>query len=219
MLRNLFIYILSFAFFLSSCKDCKTTECHGNTLDLNASVSDSFQVDPEQSLVYWSGASPSGPHNGLVKMAGGELYFQGDMLISGEIRVDMRTIENLDIQEEVDRKDLESHLKDVDFFNVDTFPMSVFRITSAETSGNTLYNLKVNGSLNIKGISQNISVNGNIQKTEQRVFVSIPEFNIDRTQYNIMYQSKKILPSIKDGFIDDDISLSIKLSGIRISVN
>lgn len=219
MLRNLILYIFSGSLFFSSCKDCKNTEIQGDTVDLNASVSDSFQVDPEQSLVYWSGASPSGPHNGLVKMAGGELYFQGDMLVSGEIRVDMRTIENLDIQEEVDRKDLESHLKDADFFNVDTFPMATFRITSAETSGDTLNNLKVNGSLIIKGISQNISVNGNIQKTEQRVFVSIPEFTIDRTQYNIMYQSKKILPSIKDGFIDDEISLSIKLSGIRMSVN
>lgn len=219
MIRILITCIFLGTFFLYSCRDSKNAKCLQNTPGQEESVSDSFQVDPEQSLVYWSGSSPSGPHNGLVKMAGGELYFQGDLLISGEIRVDMRTIENLDIQEEVDRKDLEDHLKDADFFNVDTFPVAVFRILSAETSGDTLNNLTVNGSMTIKGITQDLNIRGNIQKTEQRVFVSIPEFAIDRTQYNIMYQSKKILPSIKDGFIDDEISLSIKLSGIRMTVN
>ncbi|MBK8954109.1 MAG: YceI family protein [Saprospiraceae bacterium] len=212
-------YLLLGFIILYSCKQAPKDKLQTSGSAMNAAVSDSFAIDPEQSLVYWSGSSPSGPHNGFVKLAGGELFFNGDMLVSGELRVDMRSIQNLDIQEEVDRKDLEDHLKDADFFNVDTFPVAVFRILSAQVTNDTLNNLIVKGTLVIKGVSQELEVTGSIQKTEQRVFVSIPEFNIDRTQYNIMYQSKKILPSIKDGFINDEISLSIKLSGIRNSVN
>lgn len=176
---------------------------------------DSFRIEIDQSLIYWSGSSPSGSHNGLVKLAGGELYFKEDILIGGEIRIDMRSIENLDIEDSSDRKDLEDHLREVDFFNIDTFPVAKFFVKGSNPTSDTLNNIVVQGEIEIKGIRKSMVVTGNVQKTENRTFVSIPEFTIDRTDFNIMYQSKKILPSIKDGFINDDIALSINLMGIR----
>ena len=211
---QLILFAITIAGALACKQKCANTELSPSMVD-GGMITDSFTIELDQSLVYWSGSSPSGSHNGLIKMAGGELYFKGDQINGGEVRVDMRSIENLDIQEETDRKDLEDHLRDADFFNVDTFPVARFIVLGSEARADSMNNVSIRGELEIKGIRKPLIVEGNLQKSELRTFVSIPEFTIDRTDFNIMYQSKKILPSIKDGFIHDDITISIKLTGMQ----
>jgi len=211
---QLILFAIMIAGALACKQKCANAELSPSMLD-GGMITDSFTIELDQSLVYWSGSSPSGSHNGLIKMAGGELYFKGDQITGGEVRVDMRSIENLDIQEETDRKDLEDHLRDADFFNVDTFPVARFIVLRSEARADSMNNVSLQGELEIKGIRKPLVVEGNLQKSELRTFVSIPEFTIDRTDFNIMYQSKKILPSIKDGFIHDDITISIKLTGMQ----
>ena len=126
-----------------ACKQkCANTELSPPMLD-GGMITDSFTIELDQSLVYWSGSSPSGSHNGLIKIAGGELYFKGDQITGGEVRVDMRSIENLDIEEVTDRKDLEDHLRDADFFNVDTFPVARFIVLGSEARADSLNNVSI----------------------------------------------------------------------------
>ncbi len=179
------------------------------------SAEEIFSVDSMQSLIYWFGSSPAGSHNGLIKISKGTLQFTNKNLVSGEIHADMRTIKNLDIQDAADRKDLEDHLVGEDFFNAAAFPYSVFKITHVENVSDSLFNVFVTGELTVRNATHPLKIKGTLTRSNDRVMISVPEFKIDRTEYGIMYQSKKILASLKDGFINDEIALSIKMTALK----
>lgn len=203
----------------ASCKNSNenaSAEQAKQEAEANTSSDEIFAVDSTQSLVYWFGSSPTGSHNGLLKLSKGTLHFSNGMLVSGEIYADMQNLKNLDIQDPGDRKDLEDHLKGEDFFNSNSFPYSVFKITRVEHLTDSSFNLLITGTLTVRNTSHELQVKGSLSRSNDQLMISIPEFKIDRTEYGIMYQSKKILASLKDGFIADEISLTMKITAVKM---
>ncbi|MBK9726774.1 MAG: YceI family protein [Saprospiraceae bacterium] len=172
---------------------------------------DSFYIDPTQSIIYWQGSSPSGAHNGSIKIKSGKLYSKDKILKAGIVLADMNSLKNLDLEDSLDRLDLEKHLKDADFFQTDSFPEARFSLSSITMIQDTTYNAIVHGYLTVKDVMKPLQLKCKIDHAEDAILISVPEFSLDRTQYNIMYQSKKILASLKNGFIGDEINLSMKV--------
>lgn len=218
MFRNCVVFQIACALFLlSACKQNAggpiTQSQESGTLQTST---DSFQIDTAQSIIYWMGKSPSGAHNGRLNFKSGILFGGNLQIQSAELLIDMNTIRNLDIEDASDRNKLDEHLKNEDFFNVAQFPEAKLKVDKINEIKDSVNNAMISGILTIKGVSNEIVVKGKIDYSNEGVLITIPEFLIDRTNYNIMYSSKKILASLKDGFIYDEIALSVKIVAKKI---
>ncbi|MEI2694983.1 MAG: YceI family protein [Saprospiraceae bacterium] len=218
MFRIHVVFQLTCIFFLlSACKqNTSVTNPQSNEQGTLLTSSDSFQIDTAQSIIYWMGKSPSGAHNGRLNFKSGILFGGNLQIQSADLLIDMNTIRNLDIEDASDRNKLDEHLKNEDFFNVTQFPDAKLKVDKINEIKDSVNNAMISGTLTIKGVSNPIVVNGKIDYSNDGVLITIPEFLIDRTNYNIMYSSKKILATLKDGFIHDEIALSVKIVAKKI---
>ena len=76
---------------------------------------------------------------------------------------------------------MNNHLKNADFFNVDTFPTAKLVIKGYDGKN-------VQGSLSIKDITKSISFPATINISEN-TFEGSADFTINRTDYGIVYGS------------------------------
>ena len=113
-----------------------------------------MSVNSEESKVVWLGKKVTGEHSGEIKMAYGDLQFDGEVLKGGSFEIDMTSITNTDIENEEYNKKLVGHLKSDDFFGVENHPKASFVIKTAEHKKAGKYH--VTGDLTIKGITKSI---------------------------------------------------------------
>ncbi|MEP7269037.1 MAG: YceI family protein [Saprospiraceae bacterium] len=166
----------------------------------------SFKVNPADSKVEWFATKITGAHNGTVAVKSGILDFDGEKLTAGKIEMDMTTIAVTDLQGEWGQK-LLGHLKSDDFFSVEKNPNALLVISTAQwTSANT-YNMT--GNLTIKGITKPITFTSIINKAAG---TATAEIKVDRTEYNIKYNSGKFFPSIGDKMVNDIFTLKVALA-------
>lgn len=161
------------------------------------------KVDATKSSVNWLAKKITGQHNGTVNLKDGALVFKGNKLVGGTFTVDMTSLTATDLTGEYLGK-LNGHLKSEDFFSTTKFPTStlVFKTISAKDKDN----YTVTADLTIKGITKpvtfNIAVNGDTAATT---------FKIDRTKYDIKYNSASIFSAIGDKAINDEFELTVSL--------
>jgi len=171
-----------------------------------------YQVVPSESTVHWTGAKPTGEHNGTVNVQSGVLNVDENTIVGGSFIMDMTSIKVEDIEDPEMNQKLEGHLKSADFFHVDTFNTASFEITKVETlANNPDYTHKISGNLSIKDIVKNISFMAKVEITPEMVEAHTERFIIDRTNWNVNYQSKTVFNNLQDQFIHDDIALEVKL--------
>jgi polyisoprenoid-binding protein YceI len=160
-------------------------------------------INTTTSTIEWVGKKVTGQHNGTVKLKDGALIFKGKKLKGGIFTVDMTSLTATDLSGEYLGK-LNGHLKADDFFGTDKFPTAklVFKKIGAKSAN--VYT--VTADLTIKGITKpvtfDITVNGNTATTA---------FNVDRTKYDIKYNSKSFFESIGDKAIYDEFELKVAL--------
>ena len=128
---------------------------------------------------------------------------KGTKLVGGTFTVDMTSLTATDLTGEYQQK-LNGHLKADDFFGTDKFPTSTLVIKKIGSKAKNVY--AVTADLTIKGITKPVSfdlaVNGNTATTT---------FKVDRTKYNIQYNSASIFSAIGDKAIDDEFELAVAL--------
>jgi polyisoprenoid-binding protein YceI len=176
----------------------------------------SIKLNKEESKIIWIGKKPTGEHTGYVKLLDGELKVNKNEVTGGSFIIDMNSITDVDLKDEGSNKKLVTHLKSSDFFDVEKFPTSKFVITNVEIQKNTSSGPlktthRVEGDLTIKGITKKVSFDASINLLNGKFAASTPEFTINRTEWNVNYQSKSVMAGLKDQFIYDDITLSIEL--------
>jgi polyisoprenoid-binding protein YceI len=169
--------------------------------------------------IRWSCASPGKVHNGSIRVADGELYFDKGFT-GGKFTIDMNTINVLDL-EGSKKKDLEDHLKGTgkdgasDFFNVTKFPTATFDIIEvAGSSAERNTNSTVSGNLTILGVTKLISFGANISYSPEQITISTNPFTINRTDWGIKYGSKTYMQDLKDNFIDDYITIQMSILAV-----
>jgi polyisoprenoid-binding protein YceI len=161
------------------------------------------KINTAASSINWLSKKVTGQHEGTVNFKDGALVFKGKKLVGGTFTVDMNSLTATDLTGEYLGK-LNGHLKADDFFGTDKFPTSTLVFKKIKTKAKDNYT--VTADLTIKGITKpvtfDIAVNGKTATTK---------FNVDRTKYDIKYNSASIFSAIGDKAIDDEFALTVAL--------
>lgn len=174
------------------------------TLFLNSKAQNVvYIVDVKQSIVKWKGYSGVGSYApvGTIKIKNGNINCISHSIKNGTVLIDMATIEN-------ENKDLENHLKNEDFFDCKKYPTANFQLT--DIKGNS-----ANGKLTIKGITKEIEfpINYNIKNGKLTARASL---KIDRTLFNIKYNSASYFQDLGNYAIKNEFDLEITLVATKI---
>lgn len=160
-------------------------------------------INTTTSIVEWVGKKVTGQHNGTVNFKDGALVFKGNKLKGGTFTVDMTSLTCTDLSGEYQGK-LNGHLKADDFFGTDKFPTAKLVFKKIGTKSANVYN--VTADLTIKGITKPVVFDLTVKEN-----TATTAFNVDRTKYDIRYNSKSFFESIGDKAIYDDFELKVAL--------
>lgn len=174
-----------------------------------------FTVNAQESTVGWYGEKVTGKnHNGTVDVKSGSISVNHGTLEGGEFVIDMNTIKDLDMQGEYADK-LVGHLKADDFFGVEKYPTSSFKITKVEATqtdgavqGQTKYN--VTGDLKVRDKVQSITFPATLIQTGNNLSV-VASFEFDRSKHDVKYGSGSFFDGLGDNLIKDMIKIDVKL--------
>lgn len=208
-MKKISILFSAAALILASCagnpegKKADTTEATETSETTGAEL----QVDTAQSEVRWEGTKVTGSHHGIVKINGGKLFIQNDTLSGGAFTINVKSIEDKDLEGEFKGK-LEGHLKSADFFDVEKFPEASFAITKVTPEGPNKLNIA--GNLTIRGISKNITFTTDVTESTANKFDGKADFNIAREDWGLTYAGKA------DDLISKEINFKIHLVAGKI---
>lgn len=211
------ILVLAAGVFLAACGESKKTAEKTQEVANAGTEAVTYTVDPAASQVEWAGAKLADTkHNGTVQLTSGSLAFEGGNLTAGNFVIDMSTIADADLTEEMGQSKLVGHLKSADFFMVDSFPTAMFEITGVEkleegAEGTHM----VKGNLTIKGQTHGISFPATISQTETGASASA-SFEINRNEWGIVWggsqePNQDIIDNLKNNLIQDMISFKVNL--------
>ena len=150
-------------------------------------------------------------HDGTINFQSGYVLMAEQSITKGEFVIGMNTLFSLDEENGKDLEGLSQHLKSDDFFSVDRFPQAFFAIISVNPTASATNQFDVDGLLTIKGIIKLITFPAVIEISKDQLHVKA-EFIIDRTMWNITYQSKNFLNDIKDTAIADEVRIKLDLT-------
>jgi polyisoprenoid-binding protein YceI len=168
----------------------------------------SYAVDAKQSKLVWHAKKVTGEHSGTAPIKQGSLILNDGKLTGGNFEISLKDLVVTDITDPEYNAKLVGHLKNDDFFAVDKHPVAKLQIVSATPSGANKYDVK--GKLTIKGITNDITFPAEVTSNGKAV-TGKAKIAIDRTKYDIKYNSKSIFTSIGDKAIDDVFHLDVSL--------
>ena len=211
----LFPALAAGALFLS-CKDTPTPKYDTP----GAPVADTVRIAPipaegadtfgiTEGVVYWQGKKSIGmPHNGTIKVSGGKLLVNQGRLLNGRVTLDMRSIAVTNLNDGGEKADLESHLKDKDFFEVAKYPEAQFVLTEIMPSTLPEFNWVLRGDLTIKGKTHPVNVPVILTISDDKLEARSATFIINRTKWGLNFRSGS-LGTAKDKIIEDVVPLSL----------
>lgn len=206
-----YLIVLSILLFAASCSNNPKNKIEGiDSQAIASGTGEELVVDTKASSIHWVGTKPGGSHRGTIGITEGNLVINGTEVASGSFTIDMNSIVDEDLTDIKMNEMLVNHLKSVDFFDVEKYPVSTFVITKVEAEpGNDFVTHQVSGNLKIRDVEKNITFGATIVKDgDTYKAVSLP-FTIDRVQWHVQYGSKSVFDDLKDKFIDDNIELQI----------
>ncbi len=171
-----------------------------------------YRIDAEKSVVEWSGRNINNRHHGRISIIEGEVILENDRPISGRFVLDMKTITNLDLQDENWREMLLRHLKSEDFFDVNRYPTATFELHGAAaiaecTPGTP--NMEIAGSLTVKGTSHSLCFPAIVATQEDGSLKAQATLNFDRTLWNVCYGSGKFYEQLGIHLVNDFVSVDL----------
>jgi len=212
------------ALFLStavSCKNDSTAEEAEVTEPVEAAPvtneAKSYMVDAAASKIEWGGSKPTGKHTGTIAISEGEVFVKDTMLASGKFTIDMKSITVTDLKPGDGKEDLEAHLKGLKegsadhFFNTTKYPTGTFEITGVAKEGDKTM---IEGNLTLKEIIKNIKFPATVTVTDNLVLIDSETFKINRTLWNVNYNSRNVFENLGNDYIDDDIELKVSVKAV-----
>lgn len=165
-----------------------------------------YSVDVEASSVQWTAyhLAKSYSHTGFVQIKSGVLNIKDDLLMAGEIFMDMTTITVSDIEDPKSNEKLTNHLKSKDFFDVANHPEASLLIKSAQTTATDSF--QVMADITIRGITKPIAFVA--KRDEEGTYAA--SFRVKRTDHEVLYGW-----SLENVLIDGEFLLDIKLAIVQ----
>ncbi len=180
-----------------------------------------FALQPEESMLEWTGRNANGRHVGAAQVVHGRLNIL-DGAMDGRFEVDMSTIENKDlVGDEALRQTLHAHLASDDFFFTQLFPKAEYMLDSAVMTDGAAPgspNYEWHGKLQLRGVTRPLSFPTTIRPapgdSEMGVGpgVSIEaHFDLDRTQWGAVYGSGRLFRHLSWHLVYDLVSFQMRL--------
>lgn len=170
---------------------------------VNVGAQNKLTADTIKTTLLWTGEKVTGQHTGTINLKSGWLNWQDNKIVSGEFIIDMKSIKDTE-----KNKTLEAHLKSVEFFGIEKFPVAKLVL-----SGSTAFDkgmATVSGTLIIKEISNPVEFKAVMQKKDEGVWF-FAYIDVDRTKYNIRYGSGTFFDNLGDKTIYDNFKLKVNL--------
>ncbi len=167
-------------------------------------------VDTNESIITWTGSNlfKFNKHSGTVKISKGSIEMAGLEIKGGEFVIDMNSIVNTDGKY---NEMLVNHLKGDDFFSVETYPNANLSIIKAIRQIDGTYD--VFADLTIKNIKNPIRFTAAVTP-KGRTFELTTKFIIDRTLWNVLYNTKGMFSKFKEDAISDAIEFDVNVTFI-----
>lgn len=186
-----------------------------NPLHTGSSDGTAYKLDSKNSRINWKGTKPGGEHYGYIDVVKGSIETDGKVITGGKFTIDMNSIVNEDLTNESFNKRLVGHLLSEDFFHTEAHPEAYFEITSVKSQRSAkdgfTANYMITGDLTIRGIKKEISFPANINMESGKVTAKTGEIVLDRTEWNVNFQSRKIFANLADSFIHDEMIVTLDL--------
>ena len=217
---NLFI-VLTMVVVFHSCQSAPDApkadakEAKEATAPAATATSEGLEIDTQQSSITFIGTKPVGQHTGVIPITKGNLNVQNAAITGGQFEMDLTNLLITDLEGEMQQK-LTGHLQSDDFFDVANHPTASFEITgvkphnpdpNAENKEAARATHMVSGNLTLKGVEKNISFPA-VLKIEAEGVKGMANFNIDRTQWGLVYGNDQ---SLGDRFIRPEVNIQLKI--------
>ena len=174
-----------------------------------------YKIDPAQTKAEWVGYKIASEHRGLVPVKEGSLQVKDGVITNGTVTMDMDKLSVTDIQGEMAGK-LAGHLKHEDFFATDKHPEAKLTIKSSKK---TAKGLEITGDLTIRGKTHPVTFTATDVKETATNFTAKSVIKVDRTLYNVQYNSGKGLAdlgkSLGDKLIKDVFDINVTLTATK----
>ncbi len=171
-------------------------------------------IDSAASTINWTGGKEfvNDKHSGTVALSNGFLTVDGDKIIGGEFTVDMNSIKNTDVTDPAMNGKLVGHLKSPDFFDVANHKDAKFVITKVTAKSATEQIFE--GNATIRGKTVAVKIPATVKK-EGAAMMASGKLELDRTKFDVKYNSKSFVPdlvkSAKDKVIKNNIDLEFNI--------
>lgn len=218
------IALAGISLLLASCGEKKSeTVAAGQEQSVAEKQGAVFAVDTAASKVNWKAFHKGGmaPRWGTLAITSGELSADNGQLTSGEFVIDMKSIKvDPASVTEKDKKytDLEGHLKNEDFFNVEKFPTADFKITKVEdlaSAGADAVagaNKTVSGNLTLLGKTMNVTFPAKVDVVDKAANVAA-KFTVNRADWGIKFGTSEADPA--EWMISKDIEIAIDVKAAQ----
>ena len=210
------------ALLFTACNDKKETVTAEQ--EVAAKTGEVYNVDLAASKVDWKAFHKGGfaPRWGILNLKSGEITVENDAVTSGEFVIDMTTLKvDPASVTEADKKpaDLEAHLKNADFFDVEKQPTSDFKITAVADLAGELpkdavagANKTISGNLTLLGKTLNVSFPAKVTVAEGKASIEA-KFTVNRADWGIKFGTDETDPA--EWMISKDIEIGINVTASK----
>ena len=210
------------ALMFTACNDKKETV--KDAQEVAAKTGDAYNVDLATSKVDWKAFHKGGfaPRWGTLKLKSGEITVENNAVTSGDFVIDMTTLKvDPASVTEADKKpaDLEAHLKNADFFDVEKQPTSDFKITAVADLAGELpkdavagANKTISGNLTLLGKALNVSFPAKVTVAEGKASIEA-KFTVNRADWGIKFGTDETDPA--EWMISKDIEIGINVTASK----
>ena len=175
-----------------------------------------YRVDTDQSSIEWTGRNANTRHFGTIAISSGAVTVK-DGVISGMFDIAMNSIKNTNLEGNELQPVLISHLNSDDFFFTKAFPVARFSFSGAkiaEVPFLTSPNCQVNGTLALRGIAADQQFTATVTRTADNDLAAEAHFDIDRTNWRIIYGSARFFEHLGMHSVFDLISIQVRIVAI-----
>jgi polyisoprenoid-binding protein YceI/rhodanese-related sulfurtransferase len=172
-----------------------------------------YRVDTDQSIIEWTGRNANTRHFGTIAISSGEIAVKNGV-ISGTFDIAMNSIKNTNLEGNVLQPVLISHLNSDDFFYTKVFPSARFSFSEAKIAEEpflTSPNCQINGTLELRGIKADQRFEATITQTGDSGLTAEAHFDIDRTNWHIIYGSTRFFEHLGMHLVFDLISIQVRI--------
>ncbi|MBI5593793.1 MAG: YceI family protein [Deltaproteobacteria bacterium] len=175
-----------------------------------------YHVDTDQSIIEWTGRNAGNRHFGTIAIQSGTVAVK-DGTVSGAFDIDMKSIKNTNLEGNELQPVLIAHLNSDDFFFTQVFPSARFSFSGAKITEEpflTSPNCQIHGTLELRGIKVDQRFQATVTRTADNGLAAEAHFDIDRTNWHIIYGSTRFFEHLGMHMVFDPVSIQVRIVAV-----